>query len=308
MSADPKNIQNPNSQNSISSDNLKIPHQESSSRFLNVDQMLELGLKFENGTPPNYQVAYFFYQLSAMHGNSIAHFCLGNLYERGLGVKRDEKTAVAYYQNAIILGNKPALYRLGRMYLYGFGVQQNYGKAIKYLTEASKTVQSGQYKLMALNELGLMYENGFGVPKDLKKAAICYHEAASHGYVLAMVNLYRLYNALQNLTLNGKEKLESDVAKVHPDVLAQSTEQKEECKENYMKGSTTPILNVFQMATQGTKKRSAPTDHAFENPSQTDGNERSNGVEATEKSNGDKEGNNQTSSGRPVKRLKTNKN
>jgi TPR repeat protein len=305
MSADPKNVQNPNSQNSIPSDNPKIPHYESSSTPLNVEQVLELGLKCTNSIPPHYQEAYFFFQISAMYRNSSAHFCLGNLYERGLGVQRDEKTAVGYYQNAILLGNKPALYRLGRMYIYGIGVQQNYGKAIEYLTEASKTVQPEAHKFMALNDLGLMYENGLGVPKDLKNAAACYHESASLGYALAIVNLCRLYNDLQNLKLNGREKLESESDKVHPDVLAQSNKQKEETKENNMRGSAKPILNVFQMATQGTKKRSAPVENALGNPSQTDGSGGSNGVEGTEKSK-DKEANDQIPSGRPAKRLKTN--
>ena len=57
------------------------------------------------GTPQhNYVKAHSIWQLAAAQGDPVAHCFLGALYEHGLGIARNRKTALDHYKSAQVLG------------------------------------------------------------------------------------------------------------------------------------------------------------------------------------------------------------
>lgn len=57
-------------------------------------------------------------------GDFAAQTNLGVFYQKGIGVKKDEKEAVKWYRKAAENGNAVARANLGQSYYYGNGVKQ----------------------------------------------------------------------------------------------------------------------------------------------------------------------------------------
>ena len=68
---------------------------------------------------------------SAKKGNVDAQLNLGIMYEKGIGVKRNDVEAVRWYKLSAEHGDAVAQFNLGVMYEKGFGVAQNYEQAIR---------------------------------------------------------------------------------------------------------------------------------------------------------------------------------
>jgi hypothetical protein len=101
---------------------------------------------------------------------------LGIMYEKGLGVKRDMKTAEAIYLRAANLGYAEAQFDLGNLYYNGDGIKQDYKQAGHwYMAAALSGHLRSQYYLAQ------MYENGQGVPEDRLNALKWYVKAADGG-------------------------------------------------------------------------------------------------------------------------------
>jgi len=62
----------------------------------------------------------------AEKGDVHAQYWLGDAYNKGKGVSRDDKTAVKYHRLAAEQGYSRAQWSLGIMYEEGYGVQQDY--------------------------------------------------------------------------------------------------------------------------------------------------------------------------------------
>ena len=108
--------------------------------------------------------------------DSYAQFCLGRIYDEGLGVPQDYEQAAIWYRKAAEQGDAPAQWILGFMYQYGNGVSQNYGQAVKWYYKAAEQGNVyGQYYL------GTMYEHGNGVTKNIHEARKWYEKAAAQG-------------------------------------------------------------------------------------------------------------------------------
>lgn len=71
-------------------------------------------------------------KLAASNGHVLALLTLGNDYETGTEVPRDEKTAVEYFKLAANQGNAEAQFNLGRFYAEGKGVIRNGDEAMKW--------------------------------------------------------------------------------------------------------------------------------------------------------------------------------
>ena len=69
----------------------------------------------------DYQAAHKLWLHAARSGNTSAQMSLGYLYERGIGVRRDDAQAMAWYLKAAEAGLAEAQYRLGLMYELGKG-------------------------------------------------------------------------------------------------------------------------------------------------------------------------------------------
>lgn len=113
---------------------------------------------------------------------------MGYLYENGLGVDQDYKTAFNYYSKAdsgSSQNNPKALYKLGNFFYQGLGMNfKNKEKAICYYKKAAELGDSD-----SLNRLGEIYESGIDVQKNNKIAEQFYLEAEERGNDEAKVNL-----------------------------------------------------------------------------------------------------------------------
>ena len=87
----------------------------------NVALMYERGL----GVSKNEKEALFWYESSASRGNADAQFNLGVLYENGVGTTVDFAKANEWYRKASAQGDGLAIGNLGMLYIRGQGVQEN---------------------------------------------------------------------------------------------------------------------------------------------------------------------------------------
>ena len=139
---------------------------------------------YGDGLPQDYAEALSWYRKAADQGDAGAEFCLGWMYENGLGVTRDcaEATpqdygeAVRWFYRAARQGNADAENSLGTMYAGGFGVLRDYSEALKwYLRAAAKHHPTARYNL------GCLCEHGLGTPRDDAKALSLFRLAAADG-------------------------------------------------------------------------------------------------------------------------------
>jgi TPR repeat protein len=97
-----------------------------------------------------YKKALKEYFLIAKDG-MIAKYNIGYMYEKGLGVKKDLKTAVEFYRMSANDGFAPAALLVGNAYLKGIGVKKNLREAIYYYEIAAKGGNKEAIKI--LNEI-----------------------------------------------------------------------------------------------------------------------------------------------------------
>lgn len=123
---------------------------------------------------PTFSDGLFDFQMKlAQKGNAEAEFKVGEMYETGFGVKKDQKQAEAWINKATAQGhetagfklfywnvkkkglkgdnkkkfvelknkakddNEQAMYYIGLMYAYGVGVKKNYDKSLNWLNKAT---------------------------------------------------------------------------------------------------------------------------------------------------------------------------
>ena len=112
----------------------------------------------------------------AKQGHAMAQSDLGFMYNDGIGVLENDKTAVKWYTLAAEQGYAKGQYNLGTMYANGRGVPENDKTAVKWYTLAAV-----QEYAMAQRYLGAMYDFGDGVPENDKTAVKWYNLASYNG-------------------------------------------------------------------------------------------------------------------------------
>ncbi len=80
----------------------------------------------------------------AEQGDANAQNNLGNMYDYGQGVPRDDAKAVKWYRKAAEQGNAGAQYNLGVMYGNGQGVPQDYAQAHMWYNLAASRFPPGE--------------------------------------------------------------------------------------------------------------------------------------------------------------------
>lgn len=149
-----------------------------------------LGCYYEDYS--RYAEAKQWYELSAAQDYAPAHYNLGGLYERALGVKQNYKKAHDYYLAAEKDGFNPARLALARIYLTGEeGIEQDIAKAVQYVQDSA---DDGDIDGMLM--LGGLYENGMGVPQNNDMAMAYYKGAQAMGCESASINIQCLENKL----------------------------------------------------------------------------------------------------------------
>ncbi len=140
-------------------------------------------------------------RVSAEQGSVVAQLDLGNRYEVGRGVARDEVAAMAWYRRAarqpgggtavawfhrmVDQGSAEAQTTLGVLYAEGRGVARDEAAAVGWYQRAAV-----QGSVAAQVALGVMHETGRGVAEDEAAAMGWYRRAAAQGEV-AVVWWYR---------------------------------------------------------------------------------------------------------------------
>ncbi|MFW1678493.1 tetratricopeptide repeat protein [Pontibacter sp. JAM-7] len=119
----------------------------------------------------------------AQDGDADALNMLGQMYENGWGVEKDEKAAKRYYRRGASKGHMDSVNSLRALKNKSYIVE-----IAKVRPEAESGVASAQ------NRLGEMYEFGYGTDRNPDQAYSWYLQAAEQGYVPAQHNIGRCYN------------------------------------------------------------------------------------------------------------------
>jgi uncharacterized protein len=112
----------------------------------------------------------------ATRGDARAQFILGNLYLRGNGVPRDERTAADWYERAARQGHVDAQFELGNLHYQGQGMAKNPAEALKWFLRAATS--GGSLAPTPQFMLAQMLEKGEGVALDRVSAHMWYTVAA----------------------------------------------------------------------------------------------------------------------------------
>lgn len=104
----------------------------------NLESMLETGIQQLNNKSGNhdYQLAFQIFQYASEKDDPVANYYLGQMYEKGLYVKKDYKKAVKQYEKAAAMDNGDALYALGLLYKNGHGVKKDKEHAKELIDDA----------------------------------------------------------------------------------------------------------------------------------------------------------------------------
>lgn len=131
-----------------------------------TEAQVALGDAYANGRALDrdlQRAARWFAQASC--SEPYAAWRLGQMFESGEGVRRNEARAARLYSGAASKGFAPAANSLGGLYLAGAGVERNYAEALGWYRKAA----SAGFADAFLNLAG-MYVHGLGVDRDLARA------------------------------------------------------------------------------------------------------------------------------------------
>lgn len=149
-----------------------------------------LGEIYQNGADveKNDVEAVKWYRKAAEQGNPNGQFNLAVMYAQGLGVAKDDAEAVKWYRRSAEQGNSNGEVNLGIMYANGFGLNRDYVEAVKWFRMAAEQGNpKGQINL------GVMYVQGLGMAKDDVEAVKWYRKAAEQGNPFGQLNLGVMY-------------------------------------------------------------------------------------------------------------------
>lgn len=119
----------------------------------------------------------------AREGDPDALNMVGQMYENGWGVEKDEKKARRYYQRGASLGHMGNVNSLRAL------KDKEYKIELETVMPAAKAGNA-----RAQNRLGEMAEFGYGMPRDPNMAIEWYLKSADQGHVAAQHNIGRCYN------------------------------------------------------------------------------------------------------------------
>jgi uncharacterized protein len=109
----------------------------------------------------NLPLAFKEFRAAAEKGEADCQFNLALMYEKGIGVTKDEKEAVVWYRKSAEQGNSNAQFNLGVLYENGRGCAVDFAKANHWYRQAAV-----QGDALAIGNLGMLYLRGDGVKAD----------------------------------------------------------------------------------------------------------------------------------------------
>lgn len=113
---------------------------------------------YESGNLP---LALKEFRAAAETNDASCQYNLALMYERGIGVAKDEKEARVWYQKAAEQGNSSAQFNLGVLFENGHGGEVDFAQANRWYRKAAE-----QGDALAIGNLGMLYIRGDGVEVD----------------------------------------------------------------------------------------------------------------------------------------------
>ncbi len=131
----------------------------------------------------DYKTAFNELSPLAKEGDLDAMNMVGQMYENGWGVAKDETKALTLYNRGASRGHLASVNSLRKL------------KDKEYKAELKKVQPSAEAgNAASQNRLGVMAEFGYGMPRDSDLAFSWYQKSADQGYLAAQHNLGRCYN------------------------------------------------------------------------------------------------------------------
>ena len=150
--------------------------------------MYMLGNKYQAGTgvPKNDALAFEWFRRAATHPapHPNASQALGSVYLAGAGVRADPKEARRWLLPAAEAGHATAMHNLGQMYAGGLGVRRDAKEAARWWLRGA---EAGSHQCQS--DLGCCYENGEGVGRCDAEARRWFLAAAEQGNATAQFNV-----------------------------------------------------------------------------------------------------------------------
>ena len=160
----------------------------------------------------------------AENGNAEAQYELGNYYNNGIYVKRDDTKAIIWYRKSAEQGLKISQFNMGCFYENGWGTTADKEKALYWYKKAAEQgdedaqkrinalQKSGEGDANAQYELGRYYaynekrveKNSF---QDWMTAFKCFKKAAEQGHVQAQFELAKCYDIGFGVTSDMQQAL-----------------------------------------------------------------------------------------------------
>lgn len=148
-----------------------------------ANSQFQLGQMYEKGTKVrrNENMARQWYRLAAEQGHVSAQFNLGRLMQ-----DKNVAESLKWFLEADSRGHNSAALYLGRIYVGG-GVEmlKDVKAAVKWFLKAADPARGFHPSAEAQLELGHIYRKGDGVPKDEDQAITWYRRAANQGHSIA---------------------------------------------------------------------------------------------------------------------------
>jgi TPR repeat protein len=114
----------------------------------------------------NLPLAYQEFLAAAEQGHADSQYNVALMYERGIGIGKDEAEAVLWYRKSALQGHAGSQFNLGVLYENGRGTPVDFAKANEWYRQASV-----QGDALAIGNLGMLYVRGQGV-KENKTAGV----------------------------------------------------------------------------------------------------------------------------------------
>src|SRR5688572_30730221 len=124
----------------------------------------------------------------------VALYNLGECYEFGDGVSKDEIKAFEFYKKSADQGYLSAQFYLGYCYVNGIGTEVNKVKGFELYNQAAGKKDS--------SNIGLQYENDEQIISDIDKVNFWYHKAAENDNKFALYKLGEFYESGRGVDKN----------------------------------------------------------------------------------------------------------
>jgi enhanced entry protein EnhC len=195
---------------------------------LGFDYLMQVAMSSDSEV--DYEEVFDKLDAQAVIGDTSAQFDIGQMYQHGIGVKKDIEEAIKYYQLAAAQENLPSEYNLGMIYLLGDdGVEPDYKLALKWLNDAAfKGNDFAEYVLARIYEHG--YKNSEGkevIAPDYDHAMAMYNIAAANNYGLAQYRLAEImvHEKPADISLKGKNKRTKVIKELYQKALANNVKK-----------------------------------------------------------------------------------